>query len=373
MRFPIFVGVTGHRDIRAEDLPRLRELVWSELERLVNEHPNSEVVMLNSLAAGADTLCAQIAVDMGLRLVCPLPMNVDEYRFDFSENELNDFNALLEKTEESFVVENRFIIHGITSRDDCYRSASYYVAANCYVLLALWDGVPAERKSCGTSKAVEYMLEEVFVSKNLLLKNRMNSSVIHIKCSRQSSSEYIEPELRLIENTEGCQKRLLDRIDDLNSYLEDEDGIIKLLATCHDASIQNYLLDIIEDASMLRKALPGSCTYSIISRIAELDGVSEIDVVYENPELIIPALKMQADWRSKDLLIELYINKHGDSIIREAQKRIAELERQMVDLANDTSLDEFEYIDAEYKNDYLEEQCANIRLELFERVCKQEV
>ena len=46
------------------------------------------------------------------------------------------------------------------------------------------------------------------------------------------------------------------------------------------------------------------------------------------------------------------------------------IERYIVDLSNDTSLDEFEYIDQEYKNDWLEGRCADYDQWRFERICE---
>ena len=58
---PIVVGVTGHRAIREQDCPAIREAVRTELEKLRTLCPNSPLVMLSSLAEGADLLCADAA------------------------------------------------------------------------------------------------------------------------------------------------------------------------------------------------------------------------------------------------------------------------------------------------------------------------
>ena len=46
------------------------------------------------------------------------------------------------------------------------------------------------------------------------------------------------------------------------------------------------------------------------------------------------------------------------------------IERYIIDLSNDTSLDEFEYIDQEYKNDWLESRCDDYDQWRFERICE---
>ena len=74
MGIPIVVGVTGHRALRTQDLPMLRAVVTAQLKQLIASCPNSSFVMLNSIASGADTLCALVALELGMRLICPLPM-----------------------------------------------------------------------------------------------------------------------------------------------------------------------------------------------------------------------------------------------------------------------------------------------------------
>ena len=99
MGIPIIVGVTGHRALREKDIPELRAKVKKELEELASKCPHSELVMLNAAASGADQLCAEIALELGIRLVCPIPFPVDEYRRDFSEEETAVFDGLIRKAD----------------------------------------------------------------------------------------------------------------------------------------------------------------------------------------------------------------------------------------------------------------------------------
>ena len=63
------------------------------------------------------------------------------------------------------------------------------------------------------------------------------------------------------------------------------------------------------------------------------------------------------------------INNKDPDVAFKGIKR-SNIERYIVDLRNDTSLDEFEYIDQEYKNDWLEGRCADYDQWRFERVCE---
>ena len=100
---PLVVGITGHRDLRPEDVPalecRLRE-IFLELER---SYPHTPIVLLSPLAEGADRLGARIALETGCRLIAPLPMAVAEYKNDFgSAASGREFDELLAKTESWF-------------------------------------------------------------------------------------------------------------------------------------------------------------------------------------------------------------------------------------------------------------------------------
>ena len=148
---PIVIGVTGHRNLRTEEMEPLRELVARELKALQSAYPNSTFWMLNSLAAGADQLCAQIALELGIRLICPLPMSAEEYAADFREGEREEFFRLLNHSQ-SFLCPHREPEQ--PGRDYLYRQAGRYVASHCHILLALWDGNEEKKDGCGTAAAV---------------------------------------------------------------------------------------------------------------------------------------------------------------------------------------------------------------------------
>lgn len=157
MKIPIVIGVTGHRDLRQQDIPILRQMVRAELEKLKNGYPHSELVMLNSLASGADSLCAEEALPLGFRLVCPLPLPVEEYRKDFDEAEIRVFERLLSSAESVFVAPD--LEPERPDRDFRYRQAGLFVASHCHVLLSLWDGSAAKPDGCGTAEIVAFKLD----------------------------------------------------------------------------------------------------------------------------------------------------------------------------------------------------------------------
>src|ERR1700722_8252716 len=57
---PLILGVTGHRDLRDEDIPRLTELVLAEYSELRTLYPSTPITLLSALADGADRLLAHL-------------------------------------------------------------------------------------------------------------------------------------------------------------------------------------------------------------------------------------------------------------------------------------------------------------------------
>ena len=149
---PIVVGVTGHRDLRSEDLASLTDAVTRVLTALRARYPHTDLVVLSSLAEGADRLAARVALDLGLRLVAAIPLDDEDYKKDFSSAaSLAEYDALVVRAERSFVVPDPS--GRPRKRPECYARLGAYVARHCHLLLALWDG-RATNRTGGTAETV---------------------------------------------------------------------------------------------------------------------------------------------------------------------------------------------------------------------------
>jgi hypothetical protein len=146
---PLVVGVTGHRDLREQDRGQLVATVRQILLQLKADYPHTSLVLLSALAEGADRLVAQVALDLGILLIVPLPRPVQEYKQEFTSDEARaEFDRLLHRAGRSF---------DLPSIDARAGSAGAYIARNCQILLALWDGGAAENAS-GTAEVVRLKL-----------------------------------------------------------------------------------------------------------------------------------------------------------------------------------------------------------------------
>lgn len=172
-RLPIVVGVTGHRHLRAADLPAYRSRVVELFDGLRARYPATPLRIISALAAGADRLVAQIALERGHELIAPLPLEPEDYERDFPES-VAEFRAILQRVpRERVFVWPRSDAAIMTSapgrsaqgapaaeRDLRYAEVGAFVAEQCHILLAIWDGAPSEGEdsSAGTASVVALKL-----------------------------------------------------------------------------------------------------------------------------------------------------------------------------------------------------------------------
>lgn len=219
---PMIIGVTGHRALRERDIPALRAVVVAELEKMVAAYPHASFVMLNSIASGADSLCAAVALSIGIKLVCPLPMPASEYRKDFSGADAIIFDDLLKRADRVFVVPPAESSSGNATRDDLYRQAGIYVATHCHVLLALWDGSAAKPDGCGTAEMVEFMMRGNAAPGQGAVPAAGDGAVLHIYTPQQNAGqEAFVPKVRLLENEPGRLNKTWAEMDLFNAKAKD--------------------------------------------------------------------------------------------------------------------------------------------------------
>ncbi len=160
---PLIVGVTGHRDLPGDVLP-LEAAVRQVLSELALRHDSSRIVLLSSLAEGADRLVARIALELQISLVVPLPLEQSDYESDFATPEsLAEFRSLLARADASFVVPAPLAASSDGddrgARSHAYANCGAYIVRKSVELIALWDGVSEPRR--GTAEVVSFQLDGI--------------------------------------------------------------------------------------------------------------------------------------------------------------------------------------------------------------------
>ncbi len=187
------VGVTGHRDLLADEVPALKIKVRDFFLQLKDDFPDLDLQLITPLAEGCDRLVADVARDLGIDLIVPMPMPQAEYEQDFSSP------AAVETFRES--LKGARIIHLRTLRKSSgsslsreerasqYAQTGIFVSNHSQVLLALWDGKPSSELG-GTASVVKYHLTAIMPGFSMaedspnLLANNENDLAYHIVCSR---------------------------------------------------------------------------------------------------------------------------------------------------------------------------------------------
>lgn len=137
------IGVTGHRGIPTEAYGHIR----AGMRAVLCGHQGS-MEALSSLAAGADQLFADVALDCGAELTVVIPSG--DYEDGFTvPGELARFQYLRGLASREIQLAFPY------STDEAYYAAGAYIADNCDRLLAVWDGHPA-RGLGGTGDIVRY-------------------------------------------------------------------------------------------------------------------------------------------------------------------------------------------------------------------------
>jgi len=169
-RVPLVIGVTGHRDLRSQDIPRLEREIGAILTRLRQDYlggdSDTPLILLSALAEGADQIAARVALAQGIRLIAPLPMPLDEYRRDFdpglAPGAAADFEKNLSQAIAApvvpFTIGNSLeaVRADADKRTEQYRAVGLFIIQHCDVLIALWDGNDNDRAAGGTSEMAAF-------------------------------------------------------------------------------------------------------------------------------------------------------------------------------------------------------------------------
>ena len=152
-RIPLFIGVTGHRNLEPLQRPAVERAVREFIAELRRQLPATPLVVMSQLAEGADQLVAVAALELGCDSVCVLPLEVGLYRERFtSDGARVEFDRLLALGEVIVLPE---VDRAGEDRAAGYAAAGYYMARHTSLLIALWDGTVAETPG-STADVIRY-------------------------------------------------------------------------------------------------------------------------------------------------------------------------------------------------------------------------
>lgn len=194
---PLVIAVTGHRDLVPAEIDTIKERVRTLFAFLAERYPDRRLLVMSSLAEGADQLVAEVATDLAIDLVVPLPMPKELYLQDFKTSDSRTrFESLYLQAKETFElpIVDQVSVERISSpcpeRDQQYAQLGIFVCAHCHILLALWDGKPSSHLG-GTGQVVKFHHDDVMPgyttessATQQMLVDDESDLVYHIVCSR---------------------------------------------------------------------------------------------------------------------------------------------------------------------------------------------
>lgn len=228
---PVIVGVTGHRNVKEEDKPAIKEQIKSGLREIlelcrskVKGGKDTPVIMLNALAQGADMLCADAAFEMGVPVYAVLPCEEERYALSFDDDKRHLLHEYLEKCAnfKSGVpvapnAESNYETMGIDKESYEYRQVGIHIAEHCHVLIALWDGKePKTAYGCGTAEVVKFALKHNFLNADHIpVPGTINDTVVMwIKSRREPDGGEADVRrvyrIKDVENVSGKESELTD-------------------------------------------------------------------------------------------------------------------------------------------------------------------
>lgn len=143
------IGVTGHRFLA--QLDQIRAGVDRALDGIETAFPAESTTVVSMLAEGADQLVTECVFQrLPSRLVAVLPLPRSDYLADYSDDGARHaFLRLLDRADR--IVQ----LPPTSGRDEAYLAAGRWLADNCHVLIAIWDGRPAQGAG-GTADIVRH-------------------------------------------------------------------------------------------------------------------------------------------------------------------------------------------------------------------------
>lgn len=174
------IGVSGHRQLE-NPLHEKEEIILF----LKNFQGNSDVVAISSLAEGADTIFANVALELGIPLMAMLPLSQEEYKKDFNGEALEEFEKLIKQAKSVDVVSGKD--SGDDSRENAYYECGKKVVDTSNHMLFVYDGLPSRGKG-GTGEVFEYCLEKEKEYTHILTFRTIADRLHHIKDLREGSN-----------------------------------------------------------------------------------------------------------------------------------------------------------------------------------------
>jgi ribosomal protein S20 len=155
----IKIGISGKRFIPKEDRAKINTHIKTRIKTILKKHQAFSFTGYSAIAAGADTLFAEVVKkELGQPLQIILPFAIEEYKKDFKDQELKDFENLISENGH-FETATTTIPIDDDSRNKGYFAAGKRIVDACDDMVIIWDGLKPGGPS-GTAEMLGYLSEK---------------------------------------------------------------------------------------------------------------------------------------------------------------------------------------------------------------------
>ncbi len=172
---PFTVGLIGHRKLLPQELDRLVTEFDDFLAELFGSFKHTPILLLTSLAEGADRIALRSRFRDSLTICAVLPFEVEDYRSDFQDaHSLKDFEDSLSRVDQCIEVFSSDPKSSQRNLD--YRKCANWISDRSNVLVAIWNGKFNDEPG-GTSDTISYRIEK---NKQVGSLEPINKPLFHI-------------------------------------------------------------------------------------------------------------------------------------------------------------------------------------------------
>lgn len=155
------IGISGHRDLLPSQMEIHFSMLKDHLLKLKRDQKETELLILTSLAEGADRLIAQVALSLDISYDVILPMPESLYMQDFSHKSQEEFLYYLRhahaKDTIQFYAANTYSLISKPSiyRDFQYRQVGRHIVDMADEMIIMTNGIE-NGKMGGTNDIASY-------------------------------------------------------------------------------------------------------------------------------------------------------------------------------------------------------------------------
>jgi hypothetical protein len=318
---PFVVGLIGHRDLLDAEINHLQAAFDEYIEKILDTLKFTPILVLTSLAEGADRLAQRSKFRNQIKICSVLPFSLPEYSKDFlGRVKRAEFKTSIDDSDYviSFEPKSSSIQMSVSERNKAYRDCAQWICDKSNSLYAVWDG-NTSRGVGGTGDTVKYRIRNITAHSQI----ETGLKLVHSLASNGPSKPVKDCDCGGHEDFSKANVRSLRDFDLLNSYLANSDVLVdpisleshfelldkeaillqkdfiggtKFLLTLGVLSINiaSFQMELLTLASLVPASLLLLLTIFYWSRQSK----SQIKVAYETFRLMAEVMRVQIWWNS---------------------------------------------------------------------------